>query len=149
MYQARELFESANADLILDNISKKDLLALEEIHREFLADTSDGFGETKMEIDRRFHIRLAEIGSNSFVFKTIQEIYDQYGLSLKLSLRFLPLERVEEVAREHERIIEFLRAMDRSGLKRAMKKHLHAPVLELGQYIKSREKAAGAIDGFI
>ncbi len=142
MYQARELFECANTDLILDNISKKDLLALDEIHQEFVADTSEGYGETKIEIDRRFHIRLAEIGGNSFVIKTIREIYEQYHLSLKLSLRFLPLQRVEEVDKEHERIIESLLASDRSGLKRAMEEHLHAPVLELGQYLKSRETPA-------
>lgn len=139
MLQAREVLEVANVELVMDNCSRNDLIELEGIHSEFNALGFGKYDEERTMINRRFHLRLAEIGGNGYIVKMISDIYDQFDLRLKMSSEYLPPRRTEQAHVDHQEMIDALYASDITRLKTVMSAHLQAPARDANRYLKFRK----------
>jgi DNA-binding GntR family transcriptional regulator len=136
IFEARELMELANVDIILKNHTPKELMRLEDIHEAHVSLSTDVYTDEKLKINRQFHLCLAGMGHNPLMVKYIEDIYEQFDIRVKMNFYFLEPERVKEVNQEHHEILDTLKNKDRPRFKRALKKHLQAPARDIFRHIK-------------
>ena len=136
IFEARELMELANVNLVFRNNTPQEVMRLEDIHRAHVSLPTDVYTDEKLKINRQFHLCLAGMGHNPLVVKYIEDIYEQFDIRLKMNFNFLEPERVKEVNQEHQAILDALKNNDRPGFKRALKKHLQAPARDIFRHIK-------------
>jgi DNA-binding GntR family transcriptional regulator len=124
LFLARTALELANLDFVIAQHTEEDLQELEGIHNEMLSCTSPTFGETRLAINRRFHLKLASSGHNTFMIENITRVYDFYDIKLKLNFSFMPPDLVTAANVEHARILAAFREGDQKLLKKALQFHL-------------------------
>ncbi len=135
LFQARFALELANIPFIRTNCTDDDILMLEQANREYESYPLPVLDSPRLQINNRFHLVIARMGRNSFMIKYIQEIYDWMELAMPLTFEFLSPARVRAISREHEQILEAIRARDWHRLVSALKKHLKAPVKDFAKYL--------------
>jgi len=136
IFEARELMELANVDLIFQYHTPQEVMRLEDIHRAHVSLSSDVYTDEKLKINRQFHLCLAGMAHNPLMVKYIEDIYEQFDVRLKMNFNFLEPERVKGVNQEHHDILEALKNNDKPRFKRALKKHLQAPARDIFRHIK-------------
>jgi DNA-binding GntR family transcriptional regulator len=136
IFEARELMELANVDLILKNHTLQEVMRLEDIHQAHISLSTDVYTDEKLRINRQFHLCLAGMGHNPLMVKYIEDIYEQFDIRLKMNFNFLEPERVKEVNQEHHDILDALQNNDGIRFKRALQKHLQAPARDIFRHIK-------------
>lgn len=124
--EARVKLEVANIDFVTDNYTTGQLKELEKIHDEYRSYVPDFFDRKKSLLNTKFHLQLARLGSNRFMVKYIEHVYDFFDLRVRFNV--LPVSRVKASAIEHEQILDALRHKDKSKLKMIMSKHLKQPI---------------------
>ncbi|MGA2400958.1 MAG: GntR family transcriptional regulator [Syntrophobacteraceae bacterium] len=138
LFEARRALELANTPFIISNCTDNDILMLEEVHQQYENYSLPLLDNARLQINNRFHLLIARMGRNTFMFKYILEIYDWIELRMPLTFEFLPPKRLKEIPREHEQIIEAIRARDKNRLESALKKHLKAPVKDIAEYLNMK-----------
>ena len=136
IFEARELMELANVDLILKNHTPQEVMRLEDIHQAHVSLSTDVYTDEKLKINHQFHLCLASMGHNPLMVKYVEDVYEQFDVRLKMNFNFLEPERVQEVNQEHHDILDALKNKDKPRFKRALKKHLQAPARDIFRHIK-------------
>jgi DNA-binding GntR family transcriptional regulator len=137
LFDARQAMELANLDFVLAMRTNEDVRELERIHQEYVHCPSPIYDETRVAINRRFHLRIAQMGRNGMMLRYITQLYDFFDLRMKFSLSFLPPERMREIDAEHEQIVAALRDRSKTRLMKAFRIHLGAPVRDIFRYLQN------------
>ena len=129
LMQARAALESAVMILACAHGTDKQLKQLRTLVTRMRADNLAGSGA--LELDRRFHITLAEMGGNSVIARIIAELFDERHspISAKLSSRYENARSWKAALKEHEAILRALEARDPIAAQAAMLSHLRASEL--------------------
>lgn len=129
LMQARAALESAVMILACAHGTDKQLKQLRTIVARMGADTERS--SAALELDRRFHITLAEMGGNSVIARIIAELFDERHspISAKLSSRYENARSWKAAVKEHEAILRALETRDPIAAQAAMLSHLRASEL--------------------
>jgi GntR family transcriptional regulator, transcriptional repressor for pyruvate dehydrogenase complex len=84
-----------------------------------------------LELDRRFHMTLAQMSGNSVMARMIADLFDERHspISAKLSSRYENTRTWKTALKEHEAILRALEARDPISAQAAMLSHLRASEL--------------------
>ena len=84
-----------------------------------------------LELDRRFHMTLAEMSGNSVMARIIGGLFDERHspISAKISSRFENTRTWKTALKEHEAILKAVEARDPIAAQAAMRAHLKASAL--------------------
>lgn len=126
LMQARSAVEAAVMILACAHGTKEQLKQLRGIVSRMRAETERN--RMPLELDRRFHITLAEMGGNSVMARIIAELFDERHspISAKMSSRYESARTWKTALKEHEAILHALEARDPIAAQAAMLAHLHA-----------------------
>ena len=129
LMQARSAVESAVVILACAHGTKEQLKKLRAIVARMRAETDRN--RMPLELDRRFHIMLAEMGGNSVMARIIGELFDERHspISAKLSSKYENPRTWKVALQEHEAIVRALEARDPIAAQAAMLSHLRASEL--------------------
>lgn len=83
----------------------------------------NNFVEKNIDLQFRFHEKIAEIAGNAFLIKLLNTIRTEI-FTQRYSYLVLPSERWEHMLNEHRKIAELISSGDVKGAKDAMEKHL-------------------------
>ena len=83
---------------------------------------------TAVELDRQFHLTLAEMSGNSVLSRLVVQLFDERHspISAKISSRFESTRTWNAALKEHEAILHALEARDPIAAQAAMRAHLKA-----------------------
>jgi len=129
LMQARAALESAVMILACAHGTDKQLKQLRTIVARMGADTERS--SASLELDRRFHITLAEMGGNSVIARIIAQLFDERHspISAKMSSRYESARSWKAAVKEHEAILRALETRDPIAAQAAMLSHLRASEL--------------------
>lgn len=128
LMQARSALESAAVILACAHGTPRQLKQLRAIVEAMRAEMER---RAPLELDRQFHMTLAEMGGNTVIARLISELFDERHspISAKLSSRYENARSWKAALKEHEAILRALEARDPIAAQAAMLSHLRASEL--------------------
>ena len=86
---------------------------------------------TRVDLDREFHLTLAEVSGNAVLSRLVGELFDERHspISAKISSRFENTRTWKTALKEHQAILKALEARDPIAAQAAMRAHLKASAL--------------------
>jgi GntR family transcriptional repressor for pyruvate dehydrogenase complex len=129
LMQARSALESAVMILACAHGTRAQLKQLATLVTRMRAETERN--RMPLELDRRFHMTLAEMSGNSVLARIIAELFDERHspISKKLSSKYETPRTWKQALKEHEAILRALEARDPIAAQAAMLSHLRASEL--------------------
>lgn len=129
LMQARAALESAVVILACAHGTREQVKKLRGIVSKMRAETDRN--RAPLELDRKFHMMLAEMSGNSVMGRVIAELFDERHspISAKLSSRYENARTWKAALKEHEAILRALDARDPIAAQAAMLSHLRASEL--------------------
>jgi len=85
----------------------------------------------RVDLDRQFHLTLAEMSGNAILLRLIEELFDERHspITAKISSRFESTRTWKTALKEHEAILKAVEARDPIAAQAAMRAHLKASAL--------------------
>jgi len=118
----RKMLEPEIARRAAQNRTEQDAVELQMILKKLEKCTEDDFGR-EGDLDRDFHLKIAESCKNPVILLIIQPIYD-FMPKIK-ALIYANITHVKSTAQEHhQRILEMILAQDNQGAFEAMREHM-------------------------
>lgn len=121
LMEARAVLEIEAARLTAERATEEDLLELEKVHLEFHRKVERE--DPGLDEDLLFHIKIAECSKNSVIHSLITLITPDI-LTESLKRRTCEDGSFHEAAKEHEAVLEAIKARDPGKAARAMEKHM-------------------------
>lgn len=131
LYELRLIMETGAAELAARHCSAADLAEIEQSLRDMAAVTENE--ATFLAADVRFHEAISRASNNAFVVIFISFVGANLRESISVALRGLDLDSTARVSlREHQVILDAIRARDPQAAGQAMKAHLQNSSRRLG-----------------
>ncbi|TWO66044.1 FadR family transcriptional regulator [Caenimonas sedimenti] len=129
LMQARSAVESAVMILACALGTKEQLKQLRAIVTRMREETERN--RAPLELDRQFHMTLADMSGNSVMARIIAQLFDERHspISAKLSSKYETPRTWKQALKEHEAILRALEARDPIAAQAAMLSHLRASEL--------------------
>jgi GntR family transcriptional regulator, transcriptional repressor for pyruvate dehydrogenase complex len=129
LMQARSAIESAVMILACAHGTPAQLKRLRNIVERMRAETDRN--RAPLELDRSFHMTLAEMSGNSVMARIIAGLFDERHspISAKLSSKYETPRTWKQAMKEHEAILRAMEARDPIAAQAAMLSHLRASEL--------------------
>ena len=120
IYQLRLVLEGTCARIAAEKISRSEIQELEALGRPitFTASNQQSFRRST-ELNRRFHLRIAEITGNQELIKILSNILDKITRAQYLEAKKAPM-----VVGEHEGIVRAIKGRDPAAAEKAMVTHI-------------------------
>ena len=85
----------------------------------------------RVDLDRQFHLTLAEMAGNSILTRLVGELFDERHspISAKISSRFESKRTWKEALKEHEAVLKAVEARDPIAAQAAMRAHPQASAI--------------------
>jgi GntR family transcriptional regulator, transcriptional repressor for pyruvate dehydrogenase complex len=126
LMEARSVIEGELVTLACARITPAPLTRL----RKILEDMEDSIERRRapLDLDRQFHLTLAEASGNSILARLVGELFDERHspISAKISSRFENTRTWKAALHEHQAILRALEARDPLAAQAAMRSHLKA-----------------------
>jgi DNA-binding GntR family transcriptional regulator len=124
MFEVLEALEGIAGELACDRISNEELLAVVELHKKMMSAYSQRRQRRFFEINQEIHERIVKAAANP----VLSRVYE--GLSGQVRrIRYLGKTSDEQwdiAAREHEAIIDALKARNKKAMATVMRAHLRS-----------------------
>jgi len=123
--EARRVIEPEMAGLAAKRASEGEIADMETSLAELKADTSGG--KREYELDRKLHLAIARGAHNDSLYRSLALITEQMSTHMWRAMKEKSLEvrgREENFHREHEAVLEAVKAGDHKGAAQAMLTHL-------------------------
>jgi GntR family transcriptional regulator, transcriptional repressor for pyruvate dehydrogenase complex len=129
LMEARSVIEGELVTLACARIAPGPLLRLREILGEMEAAIERR--STKVDLDRQFHLTLADASGNAVLSRLVAELFDERHspISAKISSRFESTRTWKAALKEHEAILKAVEARDPIAAQAAMRAHLKASTI--------------------
>ncbi len=134
MLEARLKIEVANIDIIINNITNRDLEDLSKINKIHSDYTPDYYDERKNQLNVDFHLHMARIGKNRFMIRYLEHVYSWFSLKGRFS--YAPASRIVTSGLEHKEILKALGSRDRKRTKILLEKHLKGPIKDMVENVR-------------
>jgi GntR family transcriptional repressor for pyruvate dehydrogenase complex len=129
LMEARSVIEGEVVILACARVTEEPLARLREIVKGMAAAIERR--RTPVDLDRQFHMTLAEMSNNAVLSRLVAELFDERHspISAKLSSRFESPRTGKSALKEHEAILKAIEARDPIAAQAAMRAHLKASAM--------------------
>lgn len=126
LMQARSAIEGAVVVLACARVTEDVLSRLRDIVAVMRTEVAGR--RTPLELDREFHVTIAELSGNSVMVRLVSDLFDERHspISEKLSSRYENARTWSLALKEHEAILRALEARDPLAAQAAIRSHLKA-----------------------
>ena len=141
LMETRALLEIQAARLAAERATDAEIADLGRIHEDFCSQAQSG--ASGLEVDLRFHLRIAECARNSVLLSLINLLTPDI-VSLSKSHETPQDGRFVIALQEHEAVLEGIRARDPDRAAAAMEEHIRKVRLQVESYLPWRSPAGPA-----
>jgi GntR family transcriptional repressor for pyruvate dehydrogenase complex len=129
LMEARSVIEGEVVMLACARIAAEPLARLRELLKEMEAAIERR--RAKLELDREFHLTLAQMSGNAVLSRLVGELFDERHspISAKISSRFESTRTWRSALKEHEAILNAVEARNPIAAQAAMRAHLKASAM--------------------
>lgn len=129
LMEARSVIEGEVVVLACARITDAPLARLRALLKDMEAAIDSR--RTRVDLDREFHLTLAEMSGNAVLSRLVGELFDERHspISAKISSRFESTRTWKTALQEHEAILKALEARDQIAAQASMRAHLKASAL--------------------
>jgi len=129
LMEARSVIEGEVVVLACARITQEPLTRLRGLLKDMEAAIDRR--STRVDLDRQFHLTLAEMSGNSILSRLVAELFDERHspISSRISSRFESTRTWKAALKEHEAILKALEARDPIAAQSAMRAHLKASAM--------------------
>lgn len=129
LMEARSVIEGEVVMLACARITEEPLARLRGLLKDMEAAIERR--RTRVDLDRQFHLTLAEVSGNSVLSRLVGELFDERHspISAKISSRFESTRTWKAALKEHEAILKAVEARDPIAAQAAMRAHLKASAM--------------------
>lgn len=120
IWQIRISLECLAAQLAVQNISNKQIDMLEEMIQQAGPYVEEGNLDAYWRENRRFHLKIYELGENSRLLHMLNDLYD---FSRRYPSWYTKKEELEKSVREHREILEAFRRRDENLVVELIRTH--------------------------
>jgi GntR family transcriptional repressor for pyruvate dehydrogenase complex len=126
LMEARSVIEGEIAVLACARVTEEHLARLRKVLKGMEAEI--GQRRARVDLDREFHLTLAEMTGNSVLARLVGELFDERHspISAKISSRFESTRTWKAALKEHEAILRAIEERDPIAAQAAMRAHLKA-----------------------
>ena len=126
LMEARSVIEGELVTLACARMTQAPLSRLREILGQMEAAIERR--ADRVELDRQFHVVLAEVSGNAILARLVGELFDERHspISAKISSRFESARTWKAALKEHDTILKAVEARDPIAAQSAMRAHLKA-----------------------
>jgi GntR family transcriptional regulator, transcriptional repressor for pyruvate dehydrogenase complex len=126
LMEARSVIEGEVVILACARITDELLARLRDVLKDM--ETEIERRNTRVDLDRQFHLTLAEMTGNAVLSRLVAELFDERHspISAKISSRFESTRTWKTALKEHEEILRAVEARDPIAAQAAMRAHLKA-----------------------
>lgn len=126
LMEARSVIEGEVVVLACARINSGQLQRLRDILKGMASEIDRR--QTRVDLDRQFHLTLAEVTGNAVLIRLVGELFDERHspISAKLSSRFESKRTWKEALQEHEAVLRAVELRDPIAAQVAMRAHLQA-----------------------
>lgn len=126
LMEARSVVEGEVVILACARVTDELLAQLRELLKGMQAAIGRRHG--RVDLDRKFHLTLAEMTGNAVLSRLVEELFDERHspISAKISSRFESARTWKAALKEHEEILNAVEARDPIAAQAAMRAHLKA-----------------------
>lgn len=126
LMEARSVIEGELVTLACARVTQEPLTRLREILKDM--ETAIERRRSKVDLDREFHMTLAEMSGNAVLSRLVGELFDERHspISAKIRSRFENTRTWKLALAEHEAILKAVEARDPIAAQVAMRAHLKA-----------------------
>lgn len=126
LMEARSVIEGEVVVFACARVNDERIARLRELMKTMEAEI--GHRALRVELDRQFHLMLAEISGNAVLSRLVGELFDERHspISAKISSRFESARTWKAALQEHQAILDALEARDPIAAQAAMRAHLKA-----------------------
>lgn len=122
LYYMREVLEGTAARLTARHASEVEISILEDLCNQYAAAIRAGDGAALSVSNRHFHDTLYRCSHNRYLINMLTVLHD--ALSLLGSTTLRSPERAAETLKEHEAVVEAVKARDPDGAEAALRNHI-------------------------
>jgi GntR family transcriptional regulator, transcriptional repressor for pyruvate dehydrogenase complex len=129
LMEARSVIEGEVVILACARITDERLARLRDVLKGMEAEIERR--HTRVDLDRQFHLTLAEMTGNAVLSRLVAELFDERHspISAKISSRFESTRTWKTALKEHQEILKAVEARDPIAAQAAMRAHLKASAL--------------------
>ena len=137
LFELRMALELAVIRQITPKLTEESIIKIENLFSKYTKATEAANPIESINADRELHLSLAHLTDNPFLINAIEEIRDLIDLA---SIRSLEIEyRTTEAIKEHQEIIDMLKARSLKGALEKMEEHLRITEQRVLSRIKAVE----------
>jgi DNA-binding GntR family transcriptional regulator len=134
LYQTREALESFALGLTLQRgISARDLKPVQAVNTRYAALCKESLSHERVLVDKEFHLRLASLGGNSHLVRTLEGIFDR--IILKRRVEGYHDTRGLTPHEDHVRLLDALAKGDAARAHTLLHAHIDSACVRLLQYL--------------
>lgn len=134
LYQTREALESFALQLTMQrSISIRDLKPVQAINLRYSQLCGESLSHERVLVDREFHLRLASLGANSHLVRTLEGIFDR--IILKRRVEGYHDTRGLAPYEDHIRLLDAVRSGDAVLAQTILHEHIDSACVRLLQYL--------------
>lgn len=129
LMEARSVIEGEVVTLACARVTPEQLARLRQVLKDMEAAIERR--RARVDLDRQFHLTLAEMSGNAVLSRLIAELFDERHspISAKISSRFESTRTWKSAHKEHEAILNAVEARDPIAAQAAMRAHLKASAM--------------------
>jgi len=129
LMEARSVIEGEVVTLACARVTEELLARLRELLKSMGAAIERR--HARFDLDRQFHLTLAEMGGNAVLSRLVGELFDERHspISAKISSRFESTRTWKTALKEHEAILKAIEERDPIAAQAAMRAHLKASAI--------------------
>jgi GntR family transcriptional repressor for pyruvate dehydrogenase complex len=129
LMEARSVIEGEVVILACARVTEEPLARLRGLLKDMEAAIEHR--RTRVDLDRQFHLTLAEMSGNSVLSRLVGELFDERHspISAKISSRFESTRTWRAALKEHEAIVKAVEVRDPIAAQAAMRAHLKASAM--------------------
>jgi len=120
-YEFRNILETASTDLIISNITNRNINGLSEVLEKVKRIIKKGNSGEALAVGIQFHIKIIEMCKNDMIINSLKNCYERLIL---ISWSSHEIEASTESAQEHEEILSALKSKDLDGLRMRIHQHI-------------------------
>ena len=139
LYEIREILEVGTIDKAIRLMTDEKFKALERKKADYEKAMSDRVHRRLFLLDTEFHASLIEMVGNKFMTERYRDICQR--IVLRFRTEDLRMERIQDIVREHERLLNAVRARQPEKIKKLVQDHNENAKKNLFAIIFRNEKA--------
>ncbi len=138
LYEIREILELGSIGKAVRRITEEKMKKVEERMNEYKESITDRVHRKLFILDTEFHAGIIEMAGNSILVDRYRDICQK--IFLRFRIEHLPVERLNEIVKQHKSLVEALAIKDVAHAKELIKNHNRDAMNNLIAHIFSNEE---------